>query len=310
MAPRPIWRGHLRLALVSCPVALLAARHERNNIHFNLINPETNNRVRMVTLDAETGEEVERGELVRGYEFKKDHYILMTEEDFDSARIESSSTLAIGKFVPSGSIDALHFDTAYLIVPDGDTGEDVYAVLREAIARSGTIALSRIVLSRRERTVAIVAHERGLVLHTLHEADDIADIDEAFSAVPAGKPDAAMVKLATELIERQTSKYEPADLEDRYEARLREIIEAKIEGTGIDPDDPEPEERGNVVDLMDALKRSLAGAGGKPQAGKAPVRKASPNAAKSKPKPAPRQPAKARGAARPKRAAGGRGRSR
>ncbi len=261
MASRPVWRGHLRLALVSCPVALVPARHERNNLRFNLINPETNNRVRMVTLDAETGEELERGALARGYEFKKDHYVLLTEEDFDSVRVDSSSTMSIDKFVALGSIDPLHFDAAYLVVPDGDVGRDVYAVLREAIARSKTIALSRIVIARRERTAAIVARGNGMVLHTLHEAEDIADLDDAFADVPSGKADEKMVRLAAELIERQTGDYVPDDLEDRYEAKLRQIIDAKVAGTDIDPDDSEPEDRGNVNDLMDALQRSLSGGG-------------------------------------------------
>lgn len=293
MAPRPIWRGHLRLALVSCPVALINARHERNNLHFNLINPATQNRVRMVTQDAETGEEIDRGDLVRGYEFKKDHYVLLSDEDFESARIESSSLMTIDKFVPAGSIDPLYFDSAYLLVPDGEAGQDVYVVLREAIARSGAMALSRLVLNRRERPVAIVAQGKGMVLHTLHEADDLTDLKQAFSDVPAGKPDAAMVKLAGELIARQTGSYNPSDIEDRYEARLRELIDARIAGTGLDPEDPEPEQRGNVIDLMEALKRSL---GGKRQPAK-PSTSAT-TRPRAKAKPAPPKPAKRKRAGR------------
>lgn len=280
MPARPIWRGHLRLALVSCPVALVPARHERNNLHFNLINPDTGNRIRMVTQDAETGEELERSALVRGYEFRKDHYVLLTDEDFDSARIESSSTLSIEKFVDQQSIDPLYFDAAYLMVPDGEAGQDVYVVLREAILRTRKLALSRLVLGRRERAVAIAAHGRGLVLHTLEEADDLADLDAAFDTVPKARPDAAMVKLAEQLIARQAGQYDPADSKDRYEARLRALIDAKIAGSGFEPEDA-PEETGKVVDLMEALKQSLKeGKRTPPKAGKAPpapARRPAPN---------------------------------
>ena len=114
MAERPIWRGHLRLALVSCPVALYSARHERGNLRFHFINPQTGHRVRMITLDAETGEELSRGELVKGYEFKKDHYLIMTDEDFESARVESSSTMTVDKFVPGESINPIYYDSELL----------------------------------------------------------------------------------------------------------------------------------------------------------------------------------------------------
>ncbi|MBV8520657.1 MAG: Ku protein, partial [Acetobacteraceae bacterium] len=125
MAQRPIWRGHLRLALVSCPVALFNARHDRAAIRFNLINPKTGNRIRMLSVDSGTGEEVERRELVKGYEFKKDHYLIMTEEDFESARVPSSNTMTVDKFVAAESIDPIYFDASYYLVPDGDTGQDV-----------------------------------------------------------------------------------------------------------------------------------------------------------------------------------------
>src|SRR5690348_14609704 len=134
MAQRPIWRGHLRLALVSCPIALYTAKHDRNTIRFNLINPETGNRIRMVSEDAETGEPVQRSQLVKGFQFKKDNYVIVTDEDLASVKVESSSVMTIEKFVTADSIDALYFDASYYVAPDGDAGKDVYAVLREAIA--------------------------------------------------------------------------------------------------------------------------------------------------------------------------------
>jgi DNA end-binding protein Ku len=257
MPSRPIWRGHLRVALVSCPVALYTANRERGTLRFHLINPETGHRVRMITLDAETEQEVSRRDLVKGYEFKKDTYLILTDEDFESARIDSSSTLTVDKFVPAAAIDPIYYDTSYLLAPDGEVGKDVYLVLRQAIAESKRIALSRLVIARRERPVAIMALGRGLVAHTLHEAGDIVNIDDAFSEVPAAGADPEMVKLATQLIDRQTDKYAPSDMEDRYEARLRAVIEAKLKGEGIEPEPEEEPERGKVIDLASALRQSL-----------------------------------------------------
>jgi DNA end-binding protein Ku len=288
MAGRPIWRGHLRLALVSCPVALYTAHQERGNLHFHLINPETGNRVRMVTVDAETDHELQRRDLVRGYEFRKDNYLVLSDEDFESVRIESTSTLNVEKFVAADAIDPLYFDTAYYMVPDGDAGLDVYVVLREAIARSGRLALSRVVIGRRERTVAIRPLDHGLVAHTLHETRDINDPKEAFTAVPGLKPDPEMVRLAIQLVDRQTAPFAPAaDLEDRYEARLRELIEAKLRGEGQAPAPEDEPDRGNVVDLMQALKQSLgsdrAKAAGKPAPKpKAPPRKTATRSARKR----------------------------
>ena len=173
MASRPIWRGHLRLALVSCPVALYNARHDRSSIRFNLINPETGNRIRMITQDAETGDEVQRRDLVKGYEFRKNEYLLLSDEDFGSVRVESSEVMTIEKFVDAASIDPVYYDAAYFLAPDGKAGHDVYAVLQEAIAETGKTALSRVVISQRERTVALRVSGDGLMAHTLYEARDL-----------------------------------------------------------------------------------------------------------------------------------------
>jgi DNA end-binding protein Ku len=257
MAQRPIWRGHLRLALVTCPVALYAANHDRGSLHFNLINPKTGNRIRMITQDAETGDELSRRDLVKGYEFKKDTYLVLTDEDFESARVESSSVIKIDKFVETSSIDPIYFDASYYIGPDGDAGTDVYAVLRDAIASTGMAALARVVIARRERAICVVPMEKGLVAHTLHEERDLNDAADVFREIPSAKPDAEMIALAKQLIARQKGQYEPADIEDRYEARLREVIAAKLKGAGVEQIEDEEPDRGNVIDLMSALKRSL-----------------------------------------------------
>jgi DNA end-binding protein Ku len=257
MASRPIWRGHLRLALVSCPVALFNARHDRANIRFNMINPETGNRIRMVTQDSETGKELQRRDLVKGYEFKKDQYLLLTEDDLDSVKVESSAVMTVEKFVDSGSIDPMYYDASYFVAPDGKAGVDVYAVLREAIAKTGKTALARVVISQRERTIALRPHSEGLMAHTLHEDRDLNSPKELFEDLAGVKTDPEMVQLATLLIQRQSGKYDSADLEDRYETRLRAMIDAKLKGEGIDETETPEVATSNVVDLMAALKKSL-----------------------------------------------------
>src|SRR5579875_3092075 len=173
MAQRPIWRGHLRLALVSCPVALYSARHEREAIRFNMINPATGNRVKMVTQDAQTGQELSRRDTVKGYEFAKGQYVIITDEDLDSVRVESSGLMKIEKFVDAASIDPIYYDASYYLAPDGKGSEDVYAVLREAIKRTGKVALTRVVIGQRERTIALRPSGGGLAAHTLNEQRDL-----------------------------------------------------------------------------------------------------------------------------------------
>jgi DNA end-binding protein Ku len=255
--PRPIWRGHLRLALVSCPIALYSVIHGSSGLHFHLINPKTGHRVRMVSQDAETDEEVSRGALVKGFEFEKDRYVLLDDDDFEQARIESSSTLTIGKFVDVTSIDPIFFDTSYYVAPDGDAGQDVFVVLRDAIRKSRTAALSRVVIARHERAVAIIPSGKGLVCHTLHDPNDLWNADPLYEDIDDVKPDPEMVSLATQLIERQNGKFQPDDTADRYEAKLREVIDAKLKGEGISPEEPSKPDRGNVIDLMAALKASV-----------------------------------------------------
>ena len=257
MASRPIWRGHLRLALVSCPVALYSARHDRAAIHFNLINPATGNRVRMITQDAQTEEPLARADLVKGYEFKKGHYLIVGEDDMASVKVESSDTMNVEKFVDTASIDPIYFDAGYYLVPDGRAGVDVYAVLREAIGKAGRLALARVVIAQRERTIAIRPMGHGLVAQTLHEDRDLNDAAALFDEVDGVKTDPEMVKLATMLIDRQTGRYDPADVEDRYETRLRAMLDAKIQGADFGADAAEEPAISNVVDLMAALKKSL-----------------------------------------------------
>jgi DNA end-binding protein Ku len=290
MAQRPIWRGHLRLALVSCPIALYSILRASGDLHFHFINPKTGHRVRTVTVDAETDKEIPRSELAKGYEFEKDRYILLDDQDFASARIDTSTTLTVGKFISRDTIHPIYFDTSYYMVPDGEAGQDVYVVLRDAIAASGMAALSRLVISRRERPVTILPLEQGMVLHTLHEPRDLYAYDRLFERIPDDKPDPEMVKLARQLIERQEGKFEPGDAVDRYEERLRQVIDAKLKGEGIKPEPEEP--RGdNVIDLMAALKQSLGqdGKSRKAASAKPSRRKSASAASKNTKRPAARK---------------------
>ena len=280
MAARPVWRGHLRLALVSCPVALYNARHDRSAIRFNLINPDTGNRVRMVTVDGETGQELERRNLVKGYEFKKDHYLIVSQEDLDSVKVESSAVMTVEKFIDADSIDPMYYDASYFLAPDGQAGEDVYAVLREAIAQTGKVALTRVVIAQRERTVALRPMGAGLMAHTLYEERSPKELFEDAARL---KTDPQMVSLAIQLIERQSAQYDPADTEDRYETRLRAMLDAKLKGEGVDTEEESPAERSNVIDLIAALKKSLGQAVDEPK--EAATAKSAPSKKKKSPSP-------------------------
>jgi len=165
--------------------------------------------------------------------------------------------MTVDKFVPADSINPIYYDSSYYLAPDGDAGQDVYVVLREAIKQTGRIALTRVVISRRERAIALMPMQNGLVAHTLYEERDLNDARATFDAVPDIEPDPEMVKLAIQLIDRQTGVYDPADVEDRYEARLRAVIDAKLKGEGLQPEEEQEADRGNVIDLMAALKQSL-----------------------------------------------------
>ncbi len=257
------------MALVSCPIALHSVVRGSSGLHFHLINPDTGHRIRMAALDAETDAELSRPDLVKGYEFEKDRYILLDDDDFQQARIESSSVLTITKFVDADSIQPVFFDTSYYLAPDGDAGLDVFVVLRDAIRKSRAAALSRVVIARREHAVAIIPSGDGMVCHTLLQPSDLYDSKPLYEDIRGIKSEASMLALATQLIDRQQGKFQPEDAEDRYETKLREVINAKLKGEGIEPEAPEEPDRGNVVDLMAALKASLGEeAAGKPDGAK------------------------------------------
>jgi DNA end-binding protein Ku len=259
MAARPSWEGHLRLSLVTCPVALWPATSEADTVRFNLINPKTNNRIRMQTVDAGTGEEVSRSELVKGFQVAKGEYVLFDKEELDTVKLESTRIIDIEKFVPRASIDRLYWDTPYHLVPAGKTGIEAYAVIRAAMARQSMVAIGRLVMSTRERICAIEIEEGGLVLTTLRTAEEVRGVNEVvLPDLP--KPEPRMLQIAEKIVEQQSGNFDPSEFRDRYEDALRSLIEDKRKGRPVKPQKPANDDK--VVDLMVALKKSLEGGAG------------------------------------------------
>ena len=275
MAARPTWQGHLKLSLVSCPVALYTAVDRGGEVHFNMLHKDTHNRIRMIPTDPETGP-VDRADIVKGYEIDKDRYVVITPEEIDSVRLESTRTIDIDRFVDEDEIDRLYWNDPYYLVPDGKQAVEAYTVIREAMAKAGKIALGRLVLHQRERMLALEPRETGMIAWSLRSHDEVRDSADFFDDIPDQKPDAAMIDIATKIIEQQEGPFDPTKFVDRYEDALRDLIKQKEKGAVKVADIEEPEDT-NVVDLMEALRRSLGKAGGTPTkepAKKAPAKKA------------------------------------
>lgn len=255
LSSRPTWRGHLRLSLVSCPVALYRATTKANDISFHLVNPETNNRVRMIPTDPDKGP-VERASLVKGYELAKNRYVLISDEELDSVKLETTHTLDIERFVDVAGIDRLFFDDPYILLPTDDAGADAYTVIRAAMAEIGRVALGRVVMHTRERLVAIEPKGKGLLAYTLRMRDEVVNIEKALESVPEAKPKREMIDIAVKIMEQLEGRFDPDEFKDRYEESLRELIRMKEIGKEPEIVAP-PADTTNVIDLMDALKRSL-----------------------------------------------------
>jgi DNA end-binding protein Ku len=246
----------LRLSLVSCPVALYTGVTHQGEVHFNLINPKTNNRIKMVATDPDTGP-VERGDLVRGYEIEDDRYVLLTDKDIKSVRLESTKTIDIERFVAEDEIDRLYWNAPYFLVPDGAVAQEAFAVIREAMVQAGRVALGRIVISTRERLLALEPRGRGIIAYTLHAGNEVRDAEEAFAAIKPMKVDPAMVAIAAKIIEQKDGPFDPSTFTDRYETALKAMIAAKTKGKA--PVAVEAPDDTKVVDLMAALRASLGG---------------------------------------------------
>lgn len=256
MAYRPTWQGHLRLSLVTCPVALYTATNTGGEVHFNLINPDTNNRIKMVTTDPDTGP-IERSKLVKGYEVSKGEYVLLSQDEINAVKLESTKTIDIERFVPAEDIDRIYWDNPYYLAPDGKLAQEAFAVIRESMARSGQIALGRVVMSTRERLLALEPRGKGILAYTLRTDAEVRKEEEVFGSISDKAADPQMIAIAQKIIEQQEGPFDPSQFVDRYEEALKDLIKAKQKGHKVAKVE-EPEDT-NVVDLMAALRASLGG---------------------------------------------------
>jgi len=251
--PRATWNGFLRLSLVSCPVYLTPATTEAAHIRLHQLNPETGNRVRQMLVDSETGEPVDRAAVVKGYEYERHQYVVVPDEELQALRIESSQTIDLDRFVAGDEVDPLYLDTPYYVHPDGKIAVETFRVIGQAMAETGRLGLGRIVLSNRERMVLVEPRGGGMLMRTLRSA---AEVRAAEFAEPGEAADPDMVAVAKTIIERRAGAFDPGEFRDRYQEALRELVESKLAGK---PRRRQPvEEEPKVIDLMEALKRSLA----------------------------------------------------
>ncbi len=281
MAPRAYWKGYLKLSLVSCPIALYPATSSSERISFNRINKKTGNRLKQQQVDAETGEPVEKDDVGRGYEIGKGQYLQVEDEEIEKIRIESTHTIEIDSFVPRSEIDDRYIDSPYYVAPTDQVGQEAFAVIRDAIREKRTVALGRVVVSRREYVVMLEAFDKGLLASTLRYAYEVRDQAAYFEDIPELKLPAEMKQLAAHILDTKAGHFEPTKFVDHYETALVELLRAKQAGRIVEApkDEPAPQ---RVINLMDALRASIgaetkkkpAAASTKVRAGTAAKRKA------------------------------------
>jgi len=272
MAPRPSWKGYLKLSLVSCPVALYPSSSSSEKISFHMLNAETGNRLKQQYIDSETGDVVERDERVKGYEVSKGDYVIVSDDELADVKLESSHTIDIEKFVPKAEIDSLYFDNNYYITPDDKVGEEAFAVIREAMERRKMVGIARVVLFGKERMIMLEPRTKGLVGTTLRYGYEVRAAGSYFDEIPNVEIAKELLDLASHIIDTKAGKFEPAEFKDRYQDAVVELIRAKQAGRPVQSE-PGAERPSNVVNLMDALRRSL----GQDDAGKDTPAKAQTN---------------------------------
>jgi DNA end-binding protein Ku len=255
VAARAYWKGYLKLSLVSCPIALFPATTEREKISFNQLNKETGNRVRYRKVDAETGDEVPQENIIKGYEVAKGEYIELDPEELEAVAIESRRTLEIEEFVPKQDIDQLYLRDPYYIVPDGDVGQQAFAVIRDAIRKESMVALGKIVFTTREHIIALEPRDNGLVGTTLRYPYEVRQASDYFEVIEDEKVPKDMLDLAVHIVDSKTGRFEPEKFEDEYENALKELLRKKQKGERIER--PKEPSRANVVNLIDALRQSV-----------------------------------------------------
>ncbi|MDB5408614.1 MAG: ATP-dependent ligase [Rhodospirillales bacterium] len=274
MASRNTWKGFLKLSLVSCPVQLQPATTRGNRIAFHNLNKATHNRIEMRPHDAESGDEVDRDRLVRGYEVEEGRFVLIEEQDLEAIETEASRTIDLTSFVDRGEIDPIYLDTPYYLAPDGPVADETFRVVHAALEQRKKAGIGRVVLGNRERIVVVETRGEGMLLTTLRSAEEVRADRDYFAEIPATQPDDDMVALATDIIEAREGKFDPKRFEDRRQAGLRKLIDAKIAGQEpVAPESTEKRPSATVVDLMAALKRSLQEKPAREPAEKPPAKK-------------------------------------
>jgi DNA end-binding protein Ku len=256
MAPRANWKGFLRLSLVTCPVALYPATSDTEKVSFNQINRKTGHRIKYAKVDAETGEEVASDDIMKGYKVDADTYIEVTKEELDDIALESTRTIEIDEFVPKADIDNRYLIRPYYLVPDGKVGHDAFAVIRETIRNMNKVAIGRVVLTNREHIIALEPLGKGLMGTLLRYPYEVRDEKEYFDDVQDVKVTKDMLDLARHIVEQKSAAFEPEQFDDRYESALIDLINQKR--NGLPAAKAAPKTTGNVINLMDALKKSLA----------------------------------------------------
>jgi DNA end-binding protein Ku len=272
MAPRANWKGFLRLSLVTCPVALYPATSESEKISFNQLNRKTGHRIKYSKVDADTGEEVANEDIVKGYKVDTDTFVEVTKEELEHVALESTRTIEIDEFVDRTEIDPRYLIRPYYLRPDGKVGHDAFAVIRETIREMGKVAIGRLVLTSREHIIALEAMDKGLIGTLLRYPYEVRDPAEYFDEIDEIKVTKDMLDLARHIVEQKSGSFEPGKFEDQYETALVDLINKKRAGTPITPKERPRGE--NVVDLMDALRKSVGGAVAAPPASKKPTKKA------------------------------------
>ena len=256
MAPRPYWKGSLKLSLVSCPVALYPATTSLEKTHFHMINKETGNRLKQQMVDAETGDVVESDQKGRGYELKKGQYVEIEKEELEAVQIESNHTIEIDSFVPRDEIDKRYYNNPYYIAPDGKAAIDAFAVIRDAMKDEERVALARIVLTNREHVMAIEPLGKGLLGTTLRYPYELRDEDDFFEDIKTPKITKDMVELAGHILQTKAAHFDPSKFKDEYEDALKTLVRRKAAGRPVETAGP-AKKPDNVISLMDALKQSL-----------------------------------------------------
>lgn len=271
---RPIWKGQLRLSLVSIPVEMFTATKSSAKPAFRQIHEPTGKPIHYSKVVDGVGE-VEKDDIRKGFEYEKGDYVLLTDDEIDAVKLETRKTLELVQFVDEGEIPPLYFDTPYFLAPADELAEDAFRVVRDALRQSKKLGLGQLALRGQEYLVAVRPCGKGILLETLHYADEVKKADSFFSEIPARSTDPELLDVATALIDKKTSKFDPKEFKDHYHAALRELIARKLKSKGkkvaTEIEEPDRSPRGdNVVDLMSALKKSLEGGSGK-TATKAPA---------------------------------------